>query len=894
MAAASVAPTMSDQLSSPFNCPPASLSGGPGGRRHARGHSRNSSATPLPAFTFNPSVGAQRSRSTSPVRPQSRETTLHPAFTKGLTPASLPVFKFNPGAEMEPARSPSPTHPILEEMAEIAQVNKVRRLSRPSALPAFTYNPSTLAGQASPSPTTSEFEEPTHRHKRGGSEFHASEAKPALSSSPHKAERNQGPPVSLGAGRRHAHQRSQAISVSDIDVSGLVKEYATSKHRAESTPSSPVPSGHIFDEPTNESLTSLVSRSPPASPRRRRGSAPGSRPRVGFSDTIDVIPRPLSMISSATEESTSTIRGNHSISGSLSSFVATSPSPRSNSAVAFSLSDGSPLTRPHMADVTSSDPNLLSSLSEGGVDTLHKRPLSASRSPSVTSSSGSPPSKKKHFWSSASADNSPRGSPSQEIADPLSSRLPAFSPASVTTSTRPKTSPERKTSIKGRKVKSWTPSIFSRKSPKRGINKAKIRRTPTPPLTRRANDDDLFGEDNTVVLRNSPSPTRMRKPPMIPTASSEQSSQCTSIKHERMASPIIDLDAALGPFGSEEKLAGDESPAKTGQHRTRRNMYSSQPRGTTDTFGGLVHRRAESAPQMPPISRGLFGIPHAGSSASIADDVFDEEEEDDYIAGQAAESLRPSMQPSSMSDPVPMDGEDLVRSEMSTSMLHQNREARISNPPISSTEADFVTIAEHDFDVDRAAARSSSSTVTAPELSEADVPKRPASAPLELAYPSTQSHYASSNEGRTAPNSAISSPSTDHVSFDNHPRFNRFLSEPRISSRGLASTDDLPSLSDSVSTGPHPRISSSAGTRSSTEQRSSSVCSPQTVRPNQAWKRASLASLNRLIPGSSHGERSKLRTEELAAQAETKKSENKGNRISRLMHFWRSKENGNS
>ena len=138
--------------------------------------------------------------------------------------------------------------------------------------------------------------------------------------------------------------------------------------------------------------------------------------------------------------------------------------------------------------------------------------------------------------------------------------------------------------------------------------------------------------------------------------------------------------------------------------------------------------------------------------------------------------------------------------------------------------------------------------------------------------------------------SMISSPDADYLSFDN-------LSPPTRSHGEIspdfvlrASNDDLPSLSDSISSGALPRFSSSAGTRSSIEHRSASMIVPSTSRSNnqQAWKRASLASLNRLIPGSSNG--SKLKFETVQDPPTTdEKAKRRSHRISKLL-FWRSKE----
>jgi len=186
----------------------------------------------------------------------------------------------------------------------------------------------------------------------------------------------------------------------------------------------------------------------------------------------------------------------------------------------------------------------------------------------------------------------------------------------------------------------------------------------------------------------------------------------------------------------------------------------------------------------------------------------------------------------------------------------------------------------------------SNSTIEAPVFREFEPQKRPMSSPMAFAYPAPQSHYASSTDGRTTSASMVSSPDADHLSFDTMPRSSRLLGEPSPDMVLRASNDDLPSLSDSISSSAIPRFSSSAGTRSSVEQRSASMIVPSTSRRSdnqQAWKRSSLASLNRLIPGSSHGSKLKFETVPDAGSMD-EKSRKKTNRLSKLMHFWRSKE----
>lgn len=860
---------------------------------HRRRPSRNPNApSALPVFHFNPGGGDVSSQDANPADEQTLEFINMASDNprRAARPLPLPEFKFNPGADLPLERPASPTHPVLQEMALNQQ--RAVRSARPAPLPAFSFAPNTPTSHPSPSPTKTEFPDlqpPSRTHRRGISEFvggGGTDGPHMVSSSPEKPEYR--PLAPSAAVRGHAHRRSQAVSISDIDTSELIKANALAKARAGSTPTTPSdPQAFSFGRQSpqiRQSMSNLV-RTPPSSPRRR-GSAPGIRPRVGFSEHVDVIPRPLSMISSETEGSNSTVRGNHSLSGSINSIA--SPTPRPTLMISSSSdSTYSSPERPHTADA-------LSTLSVGRTSgsnpvsmiNLPKRPLSASGSPGQPSS-GSPPNKKKYFWSSQSDAASPLTTPKVEHCDPMDvfTTSPTPQPAKLQVfgdKARPKTSSgELSSSSKKRKYHTWTSGIFSRKEKR--ASKAKSESVPKQPsLLRRPSDrlNEIFDADDTIVLRE-PSPVINRVRPSTQDLTSLQTWN-TSHAEEQITSPILDLDAALGPFGSEEKLGYDLSN-KPGHALRLSKLHSSERRGTVDAFGS-VHRRTESAPTMPAMNRNTFSLQRMGSNSSLSEDVFDEEEEDKMLAEENANSKlekTPShsrrsitaqsiaVEPVTAPNPVATEGLGLLLN---------------NNSPV-----DGITIVDTDDDITRTDARLSNSTIEAPILP--DYEKRPMSSPTAFAYPAPQSHYASSTEGRTTSASMMSSPDADHISFDN-------LSRP-IKSQGelspdfllRASNDDLPSLSDSISSGALPRFSSSACTRSSVEQRSHSMIVPSTSRSDAQtnWKRSSLASLNRLIPGSSNG--SKLKFESIPdVTATEEKSKKKTNRLSRLMHFWKTKE----
>ncbi|KAK4942132.1 hypothetical protein LTR10_018024 [Elasticomyces elasticus] len=864
---------------SPFDSTPSTPPRSPA--HHRRRTSCNPNASPLPAFKFNPGADENTARiGGMDLGNQNSSAMAAMEARRRSTRTALPDFKFNPGADLPTERSPSPTHPVLQEMAMNQQ--RAVRSARPAPLPAFAFAPNAPAAQRSASPTKSNFDDvqppPRNGHRRGVSEFvgGGNNGPQMVSTSPEKPEYRPPPPVTA-ASRGHAHRRSQAVSISDIDTSELIKANALSKARAGSSPTTPSDGALAFSFPRaspqmRQSMSNIV-RTPPSSPRRR-GSAPGVRPRVGFSEHVDVIPRPLSLISSETEGSTSTVRGCHSLSGSINSIA--SPTPRPGLVVTSSNDVFVSPERPQTADALSTlSPTMTSEDQALSIINLPKRPLSASGSPG-NFSSGSPPTKKKHFWFTHSNNGSPLSTPKAEQSDPMDISLSVglHQVPKVPVEQKPIETPTSKPNLsKKRKYHTWTSGIFSRKSDKRPV-KAKEEVPALPSLVRRPSDrlNEVFDTDDTVVIRDpSPISTRVRAP--VPNLTLLETRACNSPK-EQITSPVLDLDAALGPFGSEEKLGLDSNM----KSMRIAKLHSSERRGSADAFG-TAHRRTESAPTMPAVNRNTFSIHRFGSNTSLTEDVFDEQEEDNFLAGKNYDDLQFEKKAATVTD---------------TNMVLTNPEQLASDGlglSLNRRQDDGVIIADLDEDVARAGVRSSSSTIEAPTFQNLESQKPAMSSPMVFAYPAPQSHYASSTDGRTTSASMMSSPDVDHISFETLSRPSRFLNEPSPDFVLRASNDDLPSLSDSISSAALPRFSSSAGTRSSTEQRSHSMIDPSTSRSNnqQAWKRASLASLNRLIPGSSNGSKLKFETVPDATVLE-EKSKKKTNRISRLMQFWRSKE----
>jgi hypothetical protein len=809
-----------------------------------------------------------------------------------------------------------------------------------NALPSFSFNPSGQSTTASPpqSPTmASTPAKPIHGHRRGGSEFigGAPGGASLLSSSPTKgdgflpqpdAALRPGPP----AGRRgHAHRRSGAIS--SHDLTSIMTPPTPS--RAGSAPATPSEGnafafGHSFNRSVSQpSLRDHV-------PEDDSAARPPSRARVGFSDRIEYI-RPLSTISSGTETSMSTFRG-HSAANSLSSVVG------SNSPISQPTRTGRPTlstvedeARPSTAGAVL---DMLTSSALNGHAAERKRPMSAvsPTSPTAGASSTGVPTKRRSFFrlESKRSDNSVPSLPTSKsdpalprsLVSPLAS--PVVDNGDCAQQTAKPKSASKKAIRKPRKVKSWANSII----PRKGKHSKKPRsRQPTPPPGSLPESDDTdasedldienfepnFDEDETVTLR---SPTEVSAPDL--TLNTDYASwQPRQLKREDsdVMSPIIDLDAALGPFNTPD----GSSP------RSQQRGFSAHRRAMHSANGNTAnHRRTESAPELVPFEHRSSAV----ASASPMADVFEEEEPEEEPVVARKDSTTPTSvaeEPEDYSEPkiqvVEADGKQesavinwnfndglgIKQTEKTVDDIseHSLSPRGMSHPmttdqlPQPSQETDTVEVVE-DYEEPRTSSltQSSESTVT-PQLSADDSkehhPMMNMSVPLtqqSLMTPDTVTSSFSSPDYRSSQASfdtprvgTAGSSMTDYAVMPS-PRFGEPGPELRISS------DDVPSLTSSRSTMtsamqnpyalPSPRRLG---------DRSASLCSDPTDLEIRRRKRSSIASLSRLINSSSYTEKSKLHIEqrpqsEYSAQPKDKK---KSNRLSKLM-FWKTKDSSSS
>jgi hypothetical protein len=167
-----------------------------------------------------------------------------------------------------------------------------------------------------------------------------------------------------------------------------------------------------------------------------------------------------------------------------------------------------------------------------------------------------------------------------------------------------------KKGTKKKKVRSWA-GILTRKSKRRAQKKPSLSRlSPTPPTTpalTRTNSTvgslaDL-DEDNLIVIRTptlANTPLATLEPSSNKLPSLETSWKPPSFYEQGqdsdVFSPVIDLDAALGPFNTPEMGAGVEGGRTSGFSAASKRMYSGGRRGQFVGPEMRYHRRAESAP----------------------------------------------------------------------------------------------------------------------------------------------------------------------------------------------------------------------------------------------------------------------------------------------------------
>lgn len=768
-------------------------------------------------------------------------------------------------------------------------------------------------------------------------------------------------PPRRGPAHRHAHRRSAAMSSHDLNAAlGLnLPKKTTEGYRGSSAPSSP--SGpelnkHFSfpllrpnevtrqeEKPTPQETTDNVQVEVGVFTAAVVEPVPAVRKssRVGFSDTLEFIPRPLSLISSDAS-STATVRPGHSVSGSISSIISISnsiimeelaplePTPSQSGTGSRPSTAGAILDRTQSQvenDIPQAKPRR-----RGSLPLLADIPLPAS---DLASSADPSPTKIPKKWSFFGLDAfAGTSSPSKSRSDSLSSceTSQASNLDSPASEARPETcaiNPEssidktRKKSKKQKKVKNWAGSILTKRSKDRnGKGKKVARRGPTPPPLRLDVEDEDNVSDSTDTKSEPTMPTVM-----ITELDDQDQGGVDSWKPPRpvteddTAFPMIDLDAALGPFNTPLPRNAEWEAAQKAGGLAKRQLHSAAGMSRFNGPGGhyVHHQRAQSSPEMPQFEF-RRGMSRFGSSSTMAD-VFEEEEEEedlDRVKGSGAStpqaefrdsetssvsgffSARVSAEKISDSDATPVakykssDHEDSNKPHRSASMksrtsLASLQEQVIEEEPSPSCPSfrmvEFGRAAQQNLMIapdspmaspvsPKMPLESSSSHTTASSL----VPVSPYSTTASSSFPSPRSpHLYDGNIISTAPSSVTDDSFQSLLMGEPGPEVRKSL--------------DVPSLASSHSTQPRENFFA---------QQAAQLNRPLAPGERPAsfslmtfgGRRGSLASLGRLI-SSSHGERSKLSLE-VSPSSDGETNSPKGSkskrRLSRMVQFWKPKE----
>lgn len=823
-----------------------------------------------------------------------------------------------------------------------------------NALPNFSFNPTTSTSASLPiatPPHSPNLPSPTSPsrpigHRRGGSELIGGDRTGTVrSTSPTKCEAMLPPPPPVqrlgppgGSRARHAHKRSRGVSQHELQSIMQPRDFP--QLRSESAPVTPLEADqrpffagsprHVAAERSNSSPEQVASAQSVESSPQRYGAVP--RVRVGFADRVEYI-RPLSTISSETEGSFSTIRG-HSVSNSMSSIIsagAASPpsvrmrTPSLNTTFEDEIARPRPQSSGDILDLMTSGKEAF-----GPQWTVDNRPKSAVGSLTATDSTTTSKTmrrKSPSWWESRRQHThvlrtsvsepsllaSPPASPSSAHDSDQSSQTDEADPADSYTSNH-----------KPRKVKSWAQSLLSRKSKSSGSLKTKPGRDqePSPPTSGHSNDTTIISPTATVFHFQQPleasfepnfdiddTVTIVTDAPAVavPQWKARDSSETDPM------SPVIDLDAALGPFNTPPFGANTRANLRA-PPRPRRSMHSISGSSLAQN-----HRRSESAPELVPFEfRNLKVAP-----ATVMPDVFEEEDEEDTSEMASSPALDGGFVHAmdditeadndfiSNLDSEPADEEFSPLAEGSSGIIFVAREddltperpsrsstLRLSTPMtlstrnISPAQSSPVEVVE-DFEEPRASSltRDSDSTITPPLTAEDDKNGQPI---ISLSLPLPQ-HTVMTPDTLSGSSFSSQSFNNSQVSLATQ-RLGTATSsstDPRSFSFGepgpvRMSVDDVPSLSSSRSTMTTPSTNPFFGANPfSPAGRSASVYSLSSVEERRNTKRASVASLSRLMGG--FGEKSKLSIEtrpQSQHMMSTTPKVKKANRLSKLI-FWK-------
>ncbi|KAG5972668.1 hypothetical protein E4U58_006277 [Claviceps cyperi] len=838
----------------------------------------------------------------------------------------LPRFSFNPGASI-------PSDPqFTAAISSPVSPNSARPLPSPSR----------PAG---------------HGHRRGGSEFvggsirdGSSIAIAAMSTSPTRSESGL---ASLGLKpppppRGHRRGLSGTVAVNELPFLYPQPDFLSQK--GSSAPNSPI-TFSLHDStllPLDDQIDSTLSLPPfaanvpikdlngmqenivnkhgapvPTLPSKQEPSpaqVKSARARVGFSDTLEFIPRPLSLVSNDTS-STVTARLGHIVSGSITSIVsAASPVDRGSPA---------PLARTPTHDTVDSRPSTAGAVLERTATDFHPvatRKTAKRRRNSIStllSNAASDPSKAsipsptkmlkrwsffslEPFFGSSPTSKQQRlcGSSSSEsmsksttLIGSLSEQESDFSGDEETTVSDANDSAkkEQKRPSRKKRVKGWAGAILPLRVNKKQSKMLAVR-PPTPPASVSAVEDDEDEDDTDVIDTASGTEATFITPTVLITEARPVEDDSASPKQrsdEDGGCPMIDLDAALGPFNTPlpRNAEWDAAQGAAGLAGKRKLHSALGMKGFVGP-GMHYHRRAESAPNLPPFDSGRTGIHKYGSCSTMAD-VFEEDEEDDGEVRSVHANLESKYL---VHEVMRNDADDVSDAD------EANDVAEITWPATSETSAfepSFVnqagttTPSEVVDSLGGLPVDQSNSVSSSPRLlpSHRD-PSQPLSlndATVVSSGPFLTKHASTSNASVDAQRSPMA-PSVLSDRFSYHSLLVSGEPGPEVRMSGDC---DMTSLMSSAST-----TTRESAFIPTTRMSQPSLFAERPVSVSSAAfgrRRSSLVSLSRLI-SSAHGERSKLSMEvSVDGDGEARRSRSKDSktkRLGRMMQFWKPSKDG--
>lgn len=771
----------------------------------------------------------------------------------------------------------------------------------------------------------------------------------AISSSPTKVDAPSLPVPSSGpstARRGHAHRRSTAVSVHE--VGDITKPREAEPRLSSSLPATPLEHPAHASPPLERPAASEFSMESTiadafGSPLEDGGARPPSRRTVGFSDTVQYIPRPLSTISSETEGSVTPTHG-HSLNNSISSVLSMSaPSPpaarQQRSALSTTFEDEpQPKVRSSIEvskRVEKEGEWLRSSSSSQNL----QRPMSESAAASTLSFAvPDAPAKsrnvhgKKHSLSHALGLDRRRSEPVISLKAEDQARLTATAIQLRARDGEPEQSCSLDRKKSSRRIRDWAASKIGRRSKdgKRGsledigsaVRRPSAAEVPgkVPFAAPAAAETDLDAVFNNPLSPGTAPGSASQRPRIEVSTPSSFASTFQSQDTDDL-NPMLDLDAALGPFN-------------TPGSKAKRELHSS--RLTKDFVGpGMhYHRRTESAPALAP-----SGIPRT-SMASTKDslpDVFENEGEGEEEATheESLHSVSPRLapvdeagvgiqvvdtahvSPGTAFSWGPELGLGIQRDDWEMERLgasYESSSSRLSTPMLEHRRASSVveaTIPEEMSPVDQV------------EIVEAHEEPRASSLTKSSESSDTPTILASPTPGALSvpePAQSLTSPEAHHTSDFSSPDLSRRQGSSDTSRLGTSicstaenrtmsscagepmhgarhSSDDVPSLTSSRSTMLSTMHANTSRRDFGSADRTSSLASntlESVIPAERRRKRASIQSLSQLVGGSFQGKSRDVdeARPQTAIEPGESKAPKKEHRLKKLM-FWRSKSKQN-